>query len=474
MQMETHASKSAANSPTAGGAKALILAACLLVLATIALYLPVYNYEFLTWDDDAFITENWYVVQGLSWDGFKWAFVELYIDYWHPVTWLSHMLDAQVFNNWAGGHHLVNVGIHVFTACILLGFLVYTTGKPWASALVAGLFALHPLHVESVAWVSERKDVLAGSFFFLTLWAYAYYARRPSLQRFIGVLTLYALGLMSKPMLVTLPAIMLLLDYWPLGRFEIEGWRIRTAEGTSLRMLVAEKVFPTMMAAAAGILIVIGQQKTAMQDLAATGVATRLTNAANSYGMYIANMFWPARLAAFYPLSQIPHYGQAAIAGAVIVVITVIVFLAGKRYRFMVTGWFWYLLMLLPVIGIVQVGDQSHADRYTYLPLTGLFVMAAWLLLEVYQRKAAYRRAIIVLSLIALGALWIAAYRYLPFWRNTESLCRRAIAVTEDNYVMKTNLAVWLATNGRYDEAEKHTASGARTWRRSRYWGVSP
>ena len=298
---------------------AAVLMGVLLACATAVAYRGVTQCQFVYFDDPAFVTENYHVQQGLSMEGLKWAVLETEVDYWRPLTWVSHMLDVSLFGMWAGGHHLTNLVFHILNTLLLFGFLRYTTSRLWCSTFVAALFALHPLHVESVAWVAERKDVLSAFFLFLTIWVYAWYTRGPGWGRYILVLALSALGLSSKPILVMLPVLLLLLDYWPLERLSVEHWGVRT-DGVSLRTLVLEKVPVLLMALGVGIVAIIGQRSVgAMATFDSFGVMDRIWNAALSYCWYIWKMVWPEGLAVLYPLSKSPPWWKGC--GAIVLLV---------------------------------------------------------------------------------------------------------------------------------------------------------
>ncbi|HSV27289.1 MAG TPA: hypothetical protein VLH60_05295, partial [Sedimentisphaerales bacterium] len=362
------------------------------ILVTAGAYSRTVGHDFVNYDDNVYITSNHHIWDGLTWESFGWAFTTFHASNWHPVTWLSHMLGIEWFGMDAGGHLAVNVGFHIANAILIFWLLQYVTGQMWAAALVAGLFALHPLRVENVAWVSARKDVLSTFFLLWTMFAYAYYARRPGFLRYLAALLFFALGLLAKPMLVTLPVALLLMDYWPLERFRFSrnGWKIRY-EGCGIARLILEKVPLAMMAVASSIVTLFAQQR-AMQTWEIMGLSTRVTNAAVSYWRYIRQMFWPEGLAPFYPHSHEPYYVSAAIVFVLMVLATIAVIRMAEVRKYLVFGWFWYIFTLVPVIGLVQVGDQSHADRYTYVPHLGLLVIIAWSSMEFIRKRPSFRK----------------------------------------------------------------------------------
>jgi protein O-mannosyl-transferase len=431
--------------------------AATLIAITIAAYWPLGQNGFLNYDDDVYVTGNWQVRQGLTGQSIAWAFGAERANNWHPLTWLSHMTDVQLFGMNARAHHLVSLGIHTASSLLLFGCLAYCTRRIWAAWLVAALFAVHPLHVESVAWIAERKDVLSALFWMAAMWMYAVYARYPSPGKYLCVVLLYALGLMSKPMLVTLPFVLLLLDYWPLGRFQFgpaflqPKLRFKGPDITAAG-LVFEKL-PLFAMAAASAIMTIRAQHAAIAAMQSVGVIERVTNAVVSYGLYIFQTVWPVKLAVFYPHPRVVQLWLSIAILTALVAFAALVLRYGRSRRYLLASWFWYLITLLPVIGLVQVGDQAHADRYTYIPLIGLFVMAVWFAAELlagsksFQYASAFAIAAIVIVLAVL------TNNYVRQWKNTETLCRHAISVIKNNYLMETNLALELFEQGKLDEA---------------------
>jgi tetratricopeptide (TPR) repeat protein len=428
--------------------------AVLLTVSTIAVYWQVGGNDFVNYDDNVYVTNNRQVKMGLSWETVRWAFTSYDASNWHPLTWLSHMLDIQLFGMKAGGPHLVNVGFHIFNTLLLFWLLRYATRRLWPSALVAGLFALHPLHVESVAWVSERKDVLSTFFWLWTMLAYVYYTKRPMTLRYVAIVLLFAMGLLTKPMLVTLPLALVLIDYWPLERFEIRRQKGKISlVGTSPLRLLAEKM-PLLMMAGGSAVVTVMAQRTAMPAWELMDIPIRVTNAVVSYWRYIWEMLWPADLAAFYPHSHKPLYAAAIVVLAFLVVATVSAIYVGKKRKYIVMGWLWYLMTLVPVVGFIQVGDQSHADRYTYVPLIGLFVVIAWTVAEVVERYRSLLKPVAAAAILIISVLGVLSWRQVGFWKDDVSLFRRATEVTQGNYVMLSNLGVTYSNMGELDRAE--------------------
>jgi tetratricopeptide (TPR) repeat protein len=417
----------------------LLISICL-AAAIIAVYWPVYKYDFVKYDDNTYITENLNIQSGLNWKSFHWAFTAGHASNWHPLTWLSHMLDYQLFKNWAGGYHLVNVFFHILNTLILFYVLKRMTGELWPSAFVAAAFALHPLHVESVAWIAERKDVLSTFFLLLTMWAYIRYVEKLKLKWYLAAIALFILGLMSKPMLVTLPFVLLLLDYWPLER------------KISLRLLIEKIPFFICSAVSSAVTFLVQQKGGAMSDIELYGPATRISNAVAAYVMYIVKMIWPSRLAVLYP-----HPGDSLstakviICGLLLAFISVYFIYSARRRRFLTVGWLWYLGTLVPVIGLVQVGSQAMADRYTYMTLTGLFIIIAWSAKE-FVPKRRYK-TLILLAVILLTALAITARGQLRYWKNSLTLFDHTLRVTEGNYFILSNYATYLNEIGKFNEA---------------------
>lgn len=418
-----------------------------LTIATLAAYWRVTGNGFLMFDDPEYVTANRHVLGGLRFDGIVWGFTHFHSANWHPLTWISHMADVTLYGKQAGGHHLTNLLLHISNTLLLLAFLGYTTRRLWPSALVAALFALHPLHVESVAWISERKDVLSTFFWFSTMLAYAFYARKPSVLRYAVVAGLLALGLMSKPMLVTLPFVLLLLDYWPLSRLE-------QLSGAGIWRMAKEKLPLAAMAVISAIVTLAAQHK-AMFPGELMSLQSRITNAFVSYWRYIWEMLWPQGLAALYLHPNKPLYWQAAAAMIFVIAVTVAVVLVRGRYRFALTGWLWYVVTLIPVLGLVQVGRQSHADRYTYVPLTGIFIVLAWSLAELVNWKPRLRMYVVAVSVASLAALCAMTWYVTGFWHDDGALYTRAINVTRDNYRMMSNLGIHLMQTKDYDESLK-------------------
>ena len=422
------------------------LALCLL---TLAVYLPVLQHDFVNFDDGLYVTSNKHVQEGLTWRGFVWAWQTNVASNWHPLTMLSHMLDCELYGLKPKGHHLTSLLLHLASVWILFAVLRRMTGAPWRSATVAALFAIHPLHVESVAWIAERKDVLSGLFFVLSLGAWLGTTRRPSWGRYALVLLTFGLGLLAKSMLVTFPCVLLLLDVWPLGRLGAGSlWQ-------KWRPLLVEKI-PLFVLAAGMSAITLYTQQQSLARLDAVPLGRRFGNALTSYVFYVAKTFWPTKLAVFYPLPTGVPVAKAAAAGALLVAITVAALLRRRSSPWLAVGWLWFLGMLVPVIGILQVGRQGMADRYTYLPSIGLFLALVWevaALAARVPRRAAARAATSAATVALLAALALACRAQVSTWKDSKSLFGHAIAVTQGNYLAHLNYGVALAHDGREDEA---------------------
>jgi tetratricopeptide (TPR) repeat protein len=469
---------------------------CLFLIASITTaYLDVRHHQFISFDDGDYITNNQVVKEGLTTGGIIWAFTETHVHNWHPLTWISHMLDVQFFGLDAGRHKLVNVILHILNALLLFLILNRVTKALWRSAFVAVLFALHPLHVESIAWVAERKDVLSTFFWMLTMGAYVYYVERPAYQRYLIVLVFFAFGLMAKPMLVTLPFVLLLLDYWPLNRLRQvkqlvnifpDTPRTDTAKNKKrkikkdinyktmqanqqiqhagnqhyswpvIRPVIVEKI-PLFVLAAVSIVITIYAQHQVIKTTDQFPLDVRMANALISYVLYLGKMFWPTHLAIFYP-----HEGQGFatswmpwMAAFCLILVTVLVIWL-KKQRYLVVGWLWYMGTLIPVIGIVQVGVQAMADRYTYIPLIGIFLMIAWGIPD-SLKHCSYRKVALALIGGAVTVILTAmTYSQVKHWTNSTALYSHAVEVTSNNRWAYYNLGLSLVEQGDFTGASYH------------------
>ena len=407
------------------------------------------RYDFVNYDDPHYVYQNTRITSGINFANVAWAFSHIHSENWHPLTTITHMLDCQLHGLNAGWHHFTNVLLHCLAVVLLFVALERMTGALWRSAFVSAVFAVHPLHVESVAWIAERKDVLSAVFFMVTLLAYFHYTRSPSIGRYLIVAIVFALGLMSKPMLVTLPFVLLLLDYWPLGRFDAH----RSNTGRQVLQLVMEKI-PLIALSAVSSLITFLAQRGAIGWTEQLPMSERITNAFVAYVVYIRQMFWPTELAVFYPHpeNRLPIW-EVSLALIILVGIMAAAFVLRKRAPYLVTGWLWYLGMLVPVIGLLQVGWQGHADRYTYLPQIGLYIAVTWALTDLIRSWRFQRTALSAAALIVIGALSWRGWLQTSYWRDSETLFTHALAVTSNNDVALNNLGIIFLDKGQLDDA---------------------
>jgi len=423
------------------------IASLLLTVVTLALYNPVNRHPFVNYDDDRYVTENPHVRQGLTAETFKWALTSTEQANWHPLTWMSHALDVSLFRLNPAGHHFTSILLHAANAILLFLVLMWATKRMGPSLFVAALFAWHPINVESVAWVAERKNVLCTFFFFLTLWAYGWYVQKPGWKRYLAVVLLFAAGLASKPMVITLPFVLLLLDYWPLARSR--SWSRLVVEKLLLLALFAGSALITMRAQQAG-----GALRT-------TVFSARLANALYAYATYLWKMVWPARLAPMYPHPGGALSGwQVVLAAIVLIAITAAVWKFRER-RYLLTGWLWFLGTLVPVIGLVQVGDAAMADRYAYIPLIGIFVMIAFGAADLAERTKPGNWPAVPAA-VALISLAVVTHRQIDYWQSNADLWTHTLAVTQENFIAEDNLGGALILEGKEDQAQPHFAQAAR------------
>ena len=440
----------------------IALAVCIFLTALIwIVFGQTLRHDFVNFDDDRYVYENTEVSRGLTLEGFKWVLTHSHANLWHPLTTLSHMADCQIYGLNVGGHHFTNVVLHNLGAILL--FLVFRgmTGSIWRSAFVAAIFAIHPMRVESVAWVAERKDVLSGVFFMLTLGAYLRYTRKPSIGRYLTMSIFLACGLMSKATFVTVPLVLLLLDYWPLGRGQKSEVRGQRSEIQIWLSLVAEKIPLLALSAAASVATVFAQTVT-MASLEQLPLLARLKNAAVSVIAYLRQTFWPTHLAAFYPHphDQLNIWVVLACV-ALIVVLTLLAIFFGRKHPYVFVGWFWYLLLLVPVLGIVQAGLQARADRFTYLPHIGITMLLTWTCADLTQQLRNRQAILASVATFVIAASIILAYKQTIYWRDSISLWEHALAVTRDNQTAHQNLAAALWTKGRIAESHVHSRAAA-------------
>jgi protein O-mannosyl-transferase len=468
------------NSGLSLSAKQTLVSCMLLAMVTIALYSPVVHHPFIEYDDPIYVTSNLHVQAGLTWNTFIWAWTTTEAENWHPLTWLSHALDCQLYGLSPTGHHLTSVLLHVLNVLLLFLLLARVTGATGRSLLVAAFFALHPINVESVVWVAERKNLLCTLFFLLALGAYGWYARLPSVRRYLVVAVLFGLGLAAKPMVITFPFVLLLLDVWPLQR--IQGWGglaspVRAKAGKNrkkrraafdaevaaprfptsqapLSWLVLEKAPLLALCAGSAVITIMAQQATALRTAERFPWDVRLQNAVYAYAMYLWTAFWPTQLAIFYPHPGASLAGwKVWLAALFLVAVSALVWKQRLGRRYLVTGWLWYLGTLVPVIGLVQVGDQAMADRYGYIPLIGIFVMAAWGMGDLADAWSIDFRWRVAFSVIILSFFSFLTWRQSGYWRSDYDLWSHAVQATKENVIAEEKLSLALVALGRPEEA---------------------
>ncbi len=454
--------------------KRLLIISLLLIIAAFTAFWQVTHSDFITLDDTAYVTENTHVQDGLTVEGILWAFTTGHAGYWHPLTWISHMVDVQLFGLQPGWHHLTNLLFHLASTLLLFFGLHRMTKALWQSAFVAALFALHPLHVESVAWVAERKDVLSTFFWMLTMGMYVSYVARPGLTRYLTLLLCFALGLMAKPMLVTLPFVLLLLDYWPLQRLEQkkppqEVRKSLSKDKTtlpvkapvqpvdhwpSIRPLLIEKIPLFALTVLFSIVTYFAQRHGgAVASLEVLTPGARIANAFVSYIAYVVKMLWPTNLAVFYPHPRWWPLWQVLGSVVLLIAITVLAIRGAKKRPYAAVGWLWYVGTLVPVIGVVQVGAQALADRFTYIPLVGLFIIVAWAVPELLKKWPYRKEALIALSALCLVCLFLVTWRQVGYWRNSIALYDHAVEVADGNTLIHDSRGAAYTNLGKYTQA---------------------
>ncbi len=432
----------------------LELIVCMFLVATSLLaYMQVIKFDFINYDDGLYVVENPHIKGNLTLENIIWAFSTGYAANWHPVTWLSHMLDFRVYGLNPMGHHWTNLQIHIANSILLFLFFKYLTGVLWRSALVAALFAIHPLHVESVAWVAERKDVLCAFFWILSMWAYTGYVRHPKKKYYVLLIILFILGLMAKPMIVTLPFVLLLLDFWPLSRFQYMLHKQQIPIFKAIVCLVREKIPLFILSAASSLITFFVQQHGgAVSSIEYLPLMARVTNAIVSYTVYIGKMIWPLHLAVLYPFREW-HLLQVMMSGSLLLVLSGLAILNRRRFPYLITGWFLYLGTLVPVIGLVQVGIQRMADRYTYVPLIGLFIIVAWGMADISAKWRYQKTVVAVFSSIILFFYMVCTWFQVGYWQNGITLFKHTVEVTHNNSVAYCELGHALDQSGKPNEA---------------------
>jgi Flp pilus assembly protein TadD len=434
-----------------------------LVIATIALYYPVSHHPFVNYDDDAYVTENAHVQSGLHWQTVKWAFTTFDFVNWHPLTWISHALDYQMFGLEPGGHHETSVALHALNTLLLFWVLLRATGSPGPSLMVAALFASHPINVESVAWIAERKNLLSALLFLLALGAYHWYAREPRVTRYVTVAALFALGLMAKPQIITFPFVLLLWDYWPLRRMfaeraESSSEDLAPISARSFSWLIVEKLPLFAICIGSAVMTVLAERTGGgLSGVYFHPFSVRLQNAILSYVRYLADGFWPTGLALYYPYPSAGSLALWKITAALVFLAAVTVLVIVNRHRrYLLVGWLWFLGMLVPVIGLKQVGIQAMADRYAYLSFVGLFIMVCWSVAEWARQRHISSAAVAAVSVAVLVSLAVTTRRQISYWDDNVKLWSHADAVTRNNYVAEDHLGGALIADGQFDAAMPH------------------
>ncbi len=427
--------------------KQILIIFIALTLATLAVFWQVNRYDFVNLDDAGYVTENSHIQAKVTLNGIRWVFCTTEADgLWHPLLWLSFMFDYQLYGLNPGGYHLTNLILHILSTLLLFWLFHRMTGAVWKSAFVAAFFALHPLHVESVAWISERKDVLSAFFWMLTLCLYVYYTEKPVIKRYLLVVFSFVCALMSKPMVVTLPVIMMLLDYWPLNRFELK-------KDNPVLWQAKEKLPFFLLSAVFSIITIYAQHNPSLKYFS---FGSRFANASVSFVTYLEKTFWPHDLAVFYPFSdQIPLW-QVWSSILLIIMISITMIIVWKRLPSLFVGWFWYMITLLPVIGIIQSGEQAMADRYTYLPSIGIAVGLAWGTSLLFQRTKTRKKILFSAAIISLTVMSILTWMQCGYWKNSNELFNHTLQVTKNNYLAHNNLGFTLFNENKYEESLYH------------------
>ena len=426
----------------------ILIVYIVLTVVTLAVFWQVNRYDFIGLDDQVYVTENIHIQSGITLEGFRWAFSTTYAEFWHPLTWLSLMFDYQLYGLNAGGYHLTNLILHIMSTLLLFWLFNRMTGSIWRSAFVAALFALHPLRVESVAWIAERKDVLSAFFWMLTLCLYVYYTEKPVIKRYLLVLFSFVCGLMSKPMVVTLPVIMILLDYWPLGRFQSQ-------KGNLIIWQLREKIPFFFLSAVISILTIYAQPRLPVKGWPYP-LESRIINALGSFMIYLEKTFWPHDLTIFYPFfGQLPLW-QVLGAVLLILVISATVILMVKRFPYLFVGWLWYTITILPVIGIIPVGNNAMADRYIYLPSIGIAIMLVWGIPSLIKNADIHKKILFPAAIAFIAILSILTWQQCGYWKNNTKLFSHALQVTKDSSDAHTGLGIALFNEGKIEQALDH------------------
>lgn len=442
-----------------------------LVGMIIVIYFQVYHFEFVGFDDNEYVYENPHVTTGISLENIVWAFSAFHSNNWHPLTWISHMLDCQFFGLHPGWHHLVNLFFHIVNSVLLFLVLSMMTGGLWQSAFVAAIFAIHPLHVESVAWVAERKDVLSAFFWMLTLWAYQAYVKCPGIKRYFLILLFFTLGLLSKPMVVTLPFVLLLLDYWPLGRIQLQEKQCDFKNCIlAQKNVILEKIPLVILSGASSVMTFVAQSHGGVvKSFETFPMISRISNAFVSYLIYIKKMIYPENLAFQYPYPENLDLWKGSGAVLTVLLITFLALRMASKKPFFIVGWLWYLGTLVPVIGLVQVGMQSMADRYMYIPMVGLLIVVSWGVSEYIQKRKILKTVSFGFAIIIIPMLIGASWKQTGYWESSNKMLEHTLKVTSNNYIAHDTLGVNLFLEGKTDEAIYHYLKAAQIYPKNYY-----
>ncbi len=443
-----------------------LIVVIVLIVITLAVFWRTGENDFINYDDSDYVYENSHVKTGLNLDNIRWALTTTHAANWHPITWLSHMADCQIYGLNTKGHHLTSVTLHILNSVLLFLILRRMTGAFWNSVFVSFLFALHPLHVESVAWIAERKDVLSTFFFMLTLMAYNRYVMQPGLRRYLLVFITFAMGLMTKPMLVTLPFVLVLLDYWPLRR-NLNNNSVSTSDNTSHKLsslrLIIEKI-PFMVLSIASCIVTLYVQNAgdAVSDLQSVRFILRIENAILAYSWYIEKTIIPLNLTVFYPFTSNMAMWKIIVATLLLGGISLIVYLKKNSSPFLVLGWLWFVCTLVPVIGLVKVGSQAMADRYSYIPIIGLFIMMTWSISQIILHFRCNKIIVTCTAVVVLMILSVLSWQQTCYWKNSITLYEHTLKYTHDNHIAHNNMGAALETEGKLKEATNHYGEAIR------------
>jgi len=425
-----------------------------ILLSILAVYGQLHDYQFITLDDPTYVKENPHIREGLTLNGMYWSLTSVYSSNWHPLSWLSHMIDVELYGMDAGRHHMTNIIFHILNSLLLLYTLIRFTGNLWQSSVVAALFALHPINMEVVAWVSQRKTLLCFFFWLLALWSYQGYVKRPGMGRYLSALLFFIFGMMSKQAIVVFPLVLMLLDYWPLARYQSDKPDSAMGRSGIFRALIKEKI-PFFVIAFAGSILTYFAQKSggAVTSFDILPLNVRITNALLSYSTYLGKAFWPHKLAILYPYPDSIPVWCVGVSTVLLGFITYCAIKTARRHPYFIVGWLWYLLILIPVIGIVQIGIQAMADRYASVPLIGIFIVLAWGFSEVSRAWDHRKLKLAALAITSLFVLMTATFKQAQTWRNSVTVFEQALSISTDNYLAYNNMGFAFSSQNRIDDA---------------------